>query len=444
MSEKFHVLLLTNRDSDNTGDQIIEACDLSLIRAVMKNLGVSTEEYEIESRAAAIVTKAYVASKDPDLLKGVRKTIQKADLVIYGGAPMFNYTYQIFYERTAVVLDLCQEYGVPVIFSAVGIEYYREDNEKCQRITTAVNQPVVKQVTTRDDFESLKKMKHREDMVIDKVSDPAVFAGKIMSKYQGEKKPDGKKKIGIFVLRGYGFSDNGYNFSMDDATKLWLDLIEEIKSKGYDYELISNGHFGDEAFVDHLVRNCGVPAKKAVFNMNSPEQIFEHLSTYDGVVSCRLHPSIVAFSMKIPSVSLLWNMKVEGFYDSIGYKDRVLEVEGITAAKVMETLEKAMEEGVNQDEDFLMSVYRTLFNGIKNVMEKEGEAYTYEELMENMPLFEGTSEKEKQLKLERKFRRAYENYNKRGEALKMIRGSKSYKYVRKVAKTLNKIKEVFR
>ena len=33
------ILLLTNRDSDNVGDQVIEASDISLIKAAMKNLG---------------------------------------------------------------------------------------------------------------------------------------------------------------------------------------------------------------------------------------------------------------------------------------------------------------------------------------------------------------------------------------------------------------------
>ena len=36
--KKFTILLLTNRDSDNLGDQVIEACDISLIKTVLYNL----------------------------------------------------------------------------------------------------------------------------------------------------------------------------------------------------------------------------------------------------------------------------------------------------------------------------------------------------------------------------------------------------------------------
>ncbi len=35
-----NILLLTNVDSDNVGDQVIEACDVGLLNAVMQNLGV--------------------------------------------------------------------------------------------------------------------------------------------------------------------------------------------------------------------------------------------------------------------------------------------------------------------------------------------------------------------------------------------------------------------
>ena len=38
-NKKITILLLTNRDSDNVGDQVIEASDIGLLHALMKNLG---------------------------------------------------------------------------------------------------------------------------------------------------------------------------------------------------------------------------------------------------------------------------------------------------------------------------------------------------------------------------------------------------------------------
>ena len=110
------ILLLTNRDSDNVGDQVIEASDISLIKAAMKNLGQPENSFKVVSKAASIIPKDYVKSKDESRLESARRNISQSDLVFFGGAPMFNYRYQIFYERTARTIELAKEYNTPVLF----------------------------------------------------------------------------------------------------------------------------------------------------------------------------------------------------------------------------------------------------------------------------------------------------------------------------------------
>lgn len=267
------------------------------------------------------------------------------------------------------------------------------------------------QITTRDDFESLKKFVDKEDVFLDKVSDSAVFAEKVFENYR---KPTAKKKVGIFVLRAEGFKDNDIDFSKEDAISLWKGLITELEEKGYDYEIVTSGHFSDEAFIDLLIREYGVKKEKCVFNVNLPETLVERFSSYSAVVSCRLHPSIIAYSFGIPAVGVIWNSKVSCFYDSIGYSDRVVSTDGISPQKIMTVLEEAMDQGVHKDMGYLMSVYNTLFHGIRKVVEVNGDpmVWDYETLIENLPVFKGTSEVEKMVKLERKFRRTYESYNK--------------------------------
>lgn len=407
------ILLLTNRDSDNVGDQVIEASDIALIKAAMKNLGISPSKYKINSRAAALITQKYIATKDPALLATAENAIQKADLIIFGGAPLFNYMYQTFYERTAIEIEMAQKYNKPVIFSAIGIEHYHEDNKKCQRLKAALNMDCVKQITTRDGFDKLEKFRAREDIVIGKVADPAVFSGKVFENYKLPKNANGQKKIGLFVLRANGFKDNKYNFNRNQAAQLWRDLVVELENRGYDYELITSGHFGDEAFIHYLIQNYGIDANKCVFNINLPETLLARLSAYDGVISCRLHPSIISFSLEIPSIGLEWNNKVGKFYENIGYPERVVQVADLNAPHLVDKLEQAMEEGVLKDKDYLLTVYTTLFNGIKHVFRPEDDTipYTYDELMENLPPFAGTSENEADEKLKRKFRRTYLKYN---------------------------------
>lgn len=421
--KKYKILLLTNRDSDNVGDQVIEASDIALIKAVMKNLGIEEKNYEINSRAAAIVPKKYVDTRDEKLLVKAEEAISECDMLIFGGAPLFNYLYQIFYERTAVTLEIAQKYNKPVIFSAIGIERYTEDNAKCQRLKKTLNFDCVKQITTRDGIEELTKYRENENMVIARVADPAVFAGPAFKNHTVSKKDREKKKIGIFVFRANGFVDNKINFTREDAAKLWLDIIHDLEEKGYDYELVTSGNFGDEAFLDYMIRNHGISETKCVFNMNMPERLLKKISSYDAVISCRLHPSIISFSLGVPSIGIIWNPKVRHFYECINYGGRAVPVDGISAEGILAKVEEAMEQGVEKDTEYLMTVYRTLYSGIKKSLEIEGEdaPYSYEALLENIPAYPGTSAKEKETKLKRKFRRIYDTTNARLDELTVFK-----------------------
>ena len=420
--KKYNILLLTNRDSDNTGDQILEACDISLVSVALKNLGLSSAEYVINSRALGIVKKAYLATGDEKHLETANNLIKAADLVIIGGTPVFNYTYQNFYERTAITVELCKKYNVPIIFSAVGIEYFDESNEKCQRIMESANYDVVRQITTRDDFDSLKRIKKREDLVISKVSDPAVFSRKVMRRFKSPKNPFSTKTIGLVVLRGDGFSNNGYDFSAEGAGKFWCGLKKALEEKGYRVIVFTNGFFEDEAFLQKLVKTYKLPAQSAVFNTNKPEDFMRQLTKCDGVVATRLHPSIISYSLGIPSVGLKWNMKVSGFYEGIGYENRVIEAKDITVDTVLTKLEEAMKEGVSFDSSYAYSVYETLYMGIANALHLPMKPiYSYGKLLRKLPAFKGTTKKEADLKIQKKLRRTYEGYNYRAVKVRELK-----------------------
>ncbi len=427
----YSILLLTNRDSDNVGDQVIEACDIALIKTIMKNLNIPADRYKISSRAAGIVSQAYLETRKPELLSSAENAIKNADIVIFGGAPLFNYLYQIFYERTAVTLELAQKYNKPVIFSAIGVERYEEGNKKCQRLKQTLNFDCVRQITTRDDFPLLKKYKENEQLTIGKVSDPAVFAGKVFEKFTVTPQPEAAGKVGIFILRANGFKDNKINFSREDAAKLWIDLAALLERNGYDYEFLTSGHFGDEAFLDSLIRKYGVKESKCVFNINSPEQLIGRISSYTAVVSCRLHPSIISYSLDVPSIGIIWNPKVKGFYEAIGYPDRLMEAEGLRADRIVDKIIQMTSEEIHKDDKYMVSVYQTLFDGIKKILcpDAVSVAYTYPELLEKLPPYEVTSKKEYEEKLKRKFRRIYKKYNE------LFDSNKQYKA------TIKKLKE---
>ncbi|MFT4050885.1 MAG: polysaccharide pyruvyl transferase family protein [Microbacterium sp.] len=411
---KFKILLLTNRDSDNVGDQIIEASVISILKGIMKNLDIPSDGYEISSRAAGIISRAYMKTGDPALIESARKSISTSDVVVFGGAPLFNYTYQSFYLRTIRTLELAQEYGVPVLFSSIGVEPFDPNNAKSLELKKALALPCVRQITTRDDVDSARRYVEGTGVPVAHVADPAVLADIVFRKLTSALTPPPRerKKIGLVVTRAGIFKDNKIAFTAAKQKAFWLDTIALLESRGYDVRLFTTGHFSDEVFLDNMVRKDGVPLGKAAVTVNSPEELITELSTCDGVIAYRLHASITSFALGVPSVGLSWNFKVPYFYDSVGYRHRALDPADWTAEKAVSAIESAMADGIRKDEPFLTSVYDTLFAGIKEIAAPTSARvpFTLEELKNELPPYAGTTLAQYREKMRRKLRRTYENY----------------------------------
>lgn len=419
--KKLRVLLLTNRDSDNVGDQIIEATVISLLKAVARNLRIDAESFEISSRAAGIISKKYLRTGDESLLDPARRAISQSDLLIFGGAPLFNYRYQAFYRRTIRTVELAQEYGVPTLFSSIGVEPYSDDDPRSQKLRRALTLPVVRQITTRDDLESVQRYVAGTQIATGLVADPAVFADKVfesLGKSPAAKIKDAKPTVGLAVTRGRIFADNGIDFAENDQREFWLGVIRLLEARGYNYRLFTTGHFTDEIFLDSLVRLHRVPAKNVTFTVNSPDELIQELRKCDAVVAYRLHASITSFALGIPSVGLSWNFKVPDFYREIGYPERAIDSAKWKPLHVVSAMEAALKSGVQKDASYLYTVYKSLYDGVKEAVAPDdaSTAYSLEEVFEAVPRFVKTSQREYRAKVQRKLRRSYEFYANRSKA----------------------------
>lgn len=410
------ILLLTNRDSDNVGDQVIEATAIAIIDEIMGRLGHRADGYRIISRSAGIIPKKFIRSGDPALLDRARKLISNASLVVFGGAPLFNYSYQNFYLRTIKTLELAQEYGTPVIFSSIGVEPFDSENEKCLALKEALSLPCVRQITTRDDFDSLQSYVADSDTPVAHVADPAVFADIVFRNAAVERKvEDGTPKtIGLVVSRAELSRDNGIEFTEENQRRFWLEVISDLESRGDDYRVFTTGHFSDEVFLDALLRESSIPPAKVAVTVNSPEELIGELLRCDGVIAYRLHASITCYAFGIPSIGLSWNFKIPYFYRSIGYGERALNAEDWRASTAIGALDKAMRDGVTRDEEHAMTVYTTLFHALRDVLNPESMAQPadFDQLRNHLPAYAGTSHEQYRAKINRKLRRTYENYQR--------------------------------
>ncbi|MGO1590532.1 MAG: polysaccharide pyruvyl transferase family protein [Ancrocorticia sp.] len=457
----------------------------------MKNLGYGEEEYNISSRAAGIITQRYLSTGDRALLESAEESVSQADLIIFGGAPLFNYRYQDFYRKTITTLELAQEYEVPVLFSSIGIEAFDGSNPKCLELKDALNLPCVRQITTRDDYESAKKYVEGTSIPVAQVADPAVLAdivfrkapappvkrppastprklarkarktvaailsgnGSVTRKIQrrgdtaaravgersaprqervqtpisqpssgaepvqpltSEQRTQPRKRIGLFVARRGLFKDNKIPFTAKKQHKLWTDVIASLSQKGYDYKLLTTGHYADEVFLDDFVRKNNISPDHFKCPINRPEDLISELKACDGIIAYRLHASITSFAFGIPSIGLSWNFKVPYFYETAGYSQRALAPEHWKAPELVDAVETAIDEGVERAPEMAMSVYNSLFTGVRTVFQPDSATlpHTLDDLRERMPRSPVTSYALYRERVGRKMRRTYENFIK--------------------------------
>lgn len=235
--------------------------------------------------------------------------------------------------------ELC----VPVMFNAVGIEGFDGENEECLMLRELMNKPCVKCITTRDDIELLRSsFILRDDIVTKKVPDPACRTAEF---FPQEHKKSGV--IGIGVARGGLFTDHGGKNGEKELLDIWAQIISELEKRGLKWKIFSNGILSDLHFGEKLLEHIGRAEEKDALILPQPrkvEQFVSDVNSFDGIIACRLHASIIAYSFKIPAVEIVWNIKQRIFGDWIGVPERFLDERTLDPALLVERLVTALDE----------------------------------------------------------------------------------------------------
>ncbi|WP_172635009.1 polysaccharide pyruvyl transferase family protein [Amphibacillus xylanus] len=88
-----------------------------------------------------------------------------------------------------------------------------------------------------------------------------------------------------------------------------------------------------------------------------PKELVDIISSFRGIISFRLHSHIVACSLGVPGVSIMWDKKVKYFYENIQKPERVFELHSDSAKVITELIDainNSYDEGIiREQKDFL-------------------------------------------------------------------------------------------
>lgn len=328
---KKKILVFSRMHITNFGDPIIADCCKYIINKTAKE-----NRYRVKVSMADIYEKDMAVTKK--LLKG-----QKA--VVFPGGGLNSV---VFNNKILDIYQLIEEQkNTSIFFNAVGILRVKPRKKNEELLVKLFNHSQVKQVTTRGDYSQLLKYIHTPKAYPSKlVFDPAIWVNEA---YGIERSPDAVK-IGVGVIRPEIFQHNGNDFSTEDVFQMYQDIVAALEAKGYEWEFFTNGMKEDYSFGVELLERMERDKKQFLGkNVKSSRELVEKISSYKAVIAARLHANIISTSLRVPSVALVWNDKMNLFAEIIGEEERYISGDRLKdAAYIVHQLELAIEHGYNE------------------------------------------------------------------------------------------------
>ena len=268
--------------------------------------------------------------------------------VVVAGGGLIKFKYQHFHLYLAGLVRAASSLSIPVVLNAMGIEGFDDTDERCRLLIAILNNPIVKVVTTRDDLETLDRRYLKDNSVTLrwKISDPAVWAPETYQLVPGES----ATVVGIGLIRSTIFEDNSIHYTPDQLVELYASIIFELERRSIAYKCFTNGLAKDAAFgIDVFNRLGRAGDVDEILIPREGRELTKIISSFSGIIASRMHACIIAASFCIPCIGLVWNEKLAFFGETIGYPRRFIRLEYLEAVRIVDELERAMEEGCDQN-----------------------------------------------------------------------------------------------
>lgn len=279
--------------------------------------------------------------------------IEGASAIVVAGGGILECTGQHdFYHHVDLLTSIAEKRDIPVYFNAVGVvvDHKLSHMFGWSIMGKALARKCVKSITCRDGAEWVNERMFHGGLVARTLPCSAIFASEVFDIQKDEK----SKLIGIGVIRGNAFESYGKPVSQEYLLDIYEDVIRKLIDHGHKCEIFTNGLGDDEKFASLLQARFkeGVVSKAA--RSTSAEQLLNTIASYRGIITARLHAAISAYSLKVPSVALVWNPKVAEFMKMIGNGNCAIEVADFEASHIVGTFEEELETGYD------MTIYEDL------------------------------------------------------------------------------------
>ena len=251
--------------------------------------------------------------------KGYKKSLKTCDKVIFYGGGMIKFKQQKeLVPCENIVVDVCNRYGIKIMFNSVGIEGYDSSSYYCIRLKKLLNNDCVNVITTRDNLSVLNNCYiSKKSIITSLVGDSALM---ISESYNIQNSTRGY--VGINVIREDIFEDYNNNINSQQYRLFLEETINKLLELGEKPLLYTNGLKADSNLLFELVNKYNIEYRIP----QNPNELLEIISSLKYNYASRLHSSIISFSFNIPTCSIVWNDKILMFYSLTKNEDNIVDI----------------------------------------------------------------------------------------------------------------------
>ena len=278
-------------------------------------------------------------------LRYYNEKLSDVDFIVVDGAGLLEYSKNEYHEYLNTLCEYAENKHIPVVFNAIGRSgEFDKTDFRCKILMQSFKRKCVKYVSARDSVEDVQKCVTNRFSV--KLRADAAFW---FDKAYGLEKNNKSNVIGIGLIRGNSMQAYGIDFKEDDWINLYVGIAKELESRKERYQFFTNGYPADYYVGKKVIEKLGKSDDYLVVRPIDDKVLARTISSYSGLITCRMHSSIAAFTLGIPSVVLSWNPKINKYMDIIGYPERSINLNDFDPKTIVERFIQAREEGLSPD-----------------------------------------------------------------------------------------------
>lgn len=269
---------------------------------------------------------------------------------IVGGGQLFADTDLNFPLKLRAILAVVGRARAPVAVFGVGVA--RELSKQARSLFLAGLRKVsLCHVAVRDGASRFNWDRHFTPGGIPRAQlccDPGLLAEEVYA--PAGRGTRAKPLIGIGIVNPRTLdlhSHDDDDFSIGVARDFWVGLARALLARGYDVALFTNGPHDDELFLESVLAAAEDPRILRPQRPQTPAELAAMIAGFDCVAAHRLHACILAYAMRIPSVGLSWDPKLEAFFASVGRRDYVANHTEVEAGEIAALVESALAAGID-------------------------------------------------------------------------------------------------